>query len=122
MVAQFQRDEIEVELRYISGAFNEMGKDPALIQDTDFVNQTVSEMDAAYEWALERAKQGGPACLSDYRNLTLELLGLTRQHWALIQAGDTQAAKDEVVPLINQKMLQLRNEVLPALFADAGMD
>jgi len=122
MVALFQRDEIDVELDYISGPFAELGKDPALLLDEDYVNQTFTKVDAAYEWALERAKQEGPACLSDYRNLILELLGLAQYHWALIQAGYPQKANEEVAPLISQKMQQLKNDILPALFTEAGMD
>ena len=120
MVALFQSDEIDPELSYVSGPFGEIEADPTLLVDKDWVNDTFSQVDKAYETARTRAEQEGPECLADYRNSILEILGLTHHYWALVRAGNFQAA-DEVFRVMNEKMDKVKNEIQPALLEEAGM-
>jgi len=121
MVALFQRDEIDLELSYVSGPFGEIAASPTLLVDRDWVNDTFSQVDRAYEWARNRAQQEGPECLADYRNGTLEILGLAHHYFALVQAGNFEAA-DEVFRVMNEKMDKVKNEILPTLLEKAGMN
>jgi len=121
-VSLLLRDETEPHRSWISGTIEPIGKNPALLLDEEYVDQEFSQLNEYYQKAILFANQEGPVCMADYRNLTLEILGLTHHFWALASAGNAKAATEQVLPVISEKLESLSTEVQPVLFKEAGIE
>jgi len=121
-VSLFLRDETKPHLSWIIDPLGPIGENPALLFDEEYVGNEFSQIDEYYQNALLFANQEGPECMAEYRNLTLEILGLAHHFWALAQAGNAKAATEQVLPAINEKLERLSTEVQPALFEEAGIN
>ena len=105
----------EVPLAFGVQYFEELGENPSLLDDQEFLDEALADAEERLDLLIEKSQNEGPVCLEEIRTLQLEISGLEQHFWALMTVGNLEEA-GKVDDLIIDKVNKF-SEILASLKA-----